>query len=1158
MATRLTNDTYDFRQGIGYKLPQLISTVVMSPCGFAVAFYQDWRLTLMMLGAVPIMGIAFAIAMKVMTKAAANQQEFYSKAGGVAETAIGAVRTVAAFNGYERETQRYDALLSAAERQGSRSGWQAGMAQGFAQCTIYCTFSLGFFLGSLLVVNDFNNGCWKSDPPFGTCFTGATMLSTLFAVLYGGIGLGAAAPGFAVLSTARSACGRIYAIIDEPPAFDAEAGSKLDVVQGNIDFANLTFAYPTAPDRLVLNNVTMSVPKGKTAAFVGPSGSGKSTVIALLQRFYDPLSGSVSLDGHDIRSLSLTWLRSRIALVQQEPVLFSGTIYSNINYGLKDATREQIEAAAKAANAHDFISDFPARYSTECGERGLQLSGGQKQRIAIARAIVRDPSVLLLDEATSALDNESEKIVQKAIDDMLAQSHCTTLVIAHRLSTIQDADIIFVLENGVLLDQGSHKELMEKKGSLYAQLVELQAVVGQDVGPAEMKRQLSGRSGGPEPLPILERSRSARSMSGGNTIMRTISGMSIGSPAAAIADPAAMESSRVHENGDEAADKDGLPAEDDAEIPIPTSRLWGLQRDNMCLIVVALIATVPTAVARPFMGFLFSDVSNLFSQPPAVKIMGQWVPIMDTEHVRVSTSKSCLEFAILGVVMLFGTTCMNGGFRQSSEALTRKLRYLTFKAMLRQEVSWFDARTSGQLADRLASEAPLIKSFTGESLAAIIQLSLTVATGLGLAFYYSWRLTLTTMVFLPLLAVGNTVLMKSMKIKTESEAGPMISEAMGNIKTVAAFGLREQLLQKYTALMEAEGQVELRKSSSVAVSSAFTNGVSFLMFGGVVAIANIFISNALIEPSVVLKVLFPIMFCASGAAMASQWKGDQAKGQKAVNHIFNTIDRTPEIDAYSEDGLRLESTHGKIEYRHVRFVYPTRPDKVIFTDFDLTVEPGSTVAFVGPSGSGKSTTINLLQRFYTPTGGTVLLDGHDIQKLNIQWLREQMAYVQQEPILFGGTILENIRYGNPAATDAECKQAAESANALEFISNLPEQWESDVGERGSKLSGGQKQRIAIARSLVRKPAVLLLDEATSALDSQSERVVQEALDRLLRESKRTTLVVAHRLSTIQNADMICFIYEGKIIEKGRHEELMKIKGGQYKMLASRQEKVVAK
>lgn len=297
MATRLTNDTYDFKQGVSDKLASLIMGLAMSPAGFVVAFTHDWRLTLMMFIGIPFMAGSFAVAIKILQKAASSQQEFYAKAGGLAEMSIGAIRTVAAFGGYEREVAKYEEQLAEAEKNGVRAGFCNGFSMGVSTLAIYATFSIGFYVGSILVVKDYDADCWKSNPPFGTCFTGATMLATLFAVFYGGIGLGQASPGFAAVTAAKAAAARIYEVIDEPPAFDAEAGERLTRVEGTVEFRDVTFSYPSRPGSSALAGMSFSAPAGKTVAFVGPSGSGKSTVISLLQRFYEPSAGAVFIDG---------------------------------------------------------------------------------------------------------------------------------------------------------------------------------------------------------------------------------------------------------------------------------------------------------------------------------------------------------------------------------------------------------------------------------------------------------------------------------------------------------------------------------------------------------------------------------------------------------------------------------------------------------------------------------------------------------------------------------------------------------------------------------------------------------------------------------------------------------------------------------------------
>jgi ATP-binding cassette, subfamily B (MDR/TAP), member 1 len=289
-----------------------------------------------------------------------------------------------------------------------------------------------------------------------------------------GRSLGQAAPNISTFLRARTAAYPIFQMIERSTVNTASSrtGRTLPVVDGHIQFRNVDFSYPSRPDVVILDRFSLNFPAGKIVALVGGSGSGKSTVVSLIERFYEPLSGSILLDGHDIKELDVKWLRRQIGLVNQEPALFATSIRENILYGKGDATAEEINHAAKLSEAITFINHLPDRYETQVGERGIQLSGGQKQRIAISRAILKNPSILLLDEATSALDAESEKSVQEALDRVMVGR--TTVVIAHRLSTIRNADTIAVVDGGRIVETGTHEQLMANPYSAYSSLIQLQ------------------------------------------------------------------------------------------------------------------------------------------------------------------------------------------------------------------------------------------------------------------------------------------------------------------------------------------------------------------------------------------------------------------------------------------------------------------------------------------------------------------------------------------------------------------------------------------------------------------------------------------------------------------------------------------------------------
>lgn len=384
----------------------------------------------------------------------------YSRATAVACEAIANIRTVAAFGAEDQMALQYSSELKEPSKQALLRGHISGFGYGVTQLFAFCSYALGLWYASVLMKDKNSN--------FGDlikCFmiliiTALSVAETL-----------ALAPD---IVKGSQALGSVFEILYRKSAINSNSPDSmlLTSIKGDIEFKNVSFKYPARPDITIFDGLNLQVYSGKSLAIVGQSGSGKSTVIQLLMRFYDPSSGTVSIDGVDIKTFNLKSLRLKIGLVQQEPALFSTTIYDNIKYGNKNASEIEIMKAAKAANAHGFISRMPEGYQTQVGEKGVQLSGGQKQRVAIARAILKNPTILLLDEATSALDTASESQVQEALDKLMVGR--TTVLVAHRLSTIRDADSIAVLQNGKVVETGTHEQLICSPQSFYTQLVNLQ------------------------------------------------------------------------------------------------------------------------------------------------------------------------------------------------------------------------------------------------------------------------------------------------------------------------------------------------------------------------------------------------------------------------------------------------------------------------------------------------------------------------------------------------------------------------------------------------------------------------------------------------------------------------------------------------------------
>ena len=427
------------QDGIGEKLGMFISLISIALYSIITAFVYGWELTLVMMATVPLMSISTAVLTRIQTRLNTNEMQVHSVASAIAEEVLTAVRTVVIFGGQHKEVERFEKSLIPARKAGIKRGLMNAFGNGFVWLLAYSTYALAFWYSIQLVLDTCRSG-----------YNASIVNIVFFNALYSANKIGLALPCLESFNLAQIAAYSIFKVIERIPTIDSSSseGLKPETIRGNIRFKNVHFNYPSRPEVPILRGVSFQAHAGETVALVGTSGCGKSTCVQLIQRFYDPDHGIVEIDGMEVPSLNVRWLRSKISMVGQEPVLFATTIGQNILYGCEGASQEQVERAARLANAHDFIMKLPDKYDTMVGERGAQLSGGQKQRIAIARALIGNPRILLLDEATSALDTQSEATVQKALDQ--ARQGRTTLIVAHRLTTIRNADRILVFSNGVI------------------------------------------------------------------------------------------------------------------------------------------------------------------------------------------------------------------------------------------------------------------------------------------------------------------------------------------------------------------------------------------------------------------------------------------------------------------------------------------------------------------------------------------------------------------------------------------------------------------------------------------------------------------------------------------------------------------------------------
>ena len=1148
-------DMTKMKDAIGHKNHQLIFSVATCLLGFLVGYIQGWWYSVIVTLTFPLISFGMVIFVIVNQKEARLSKAAYERSGATSEQCLGAIRTVKSLCGEEHEEKIYSEALDEATAVSVKYGIYSAFSYGTFMLCLTASYGLNYWLGSVLVDREVTN------TNMGRSYNLQDIVTIFFAIVNGGTSMGHISPCLKALAVGKEAAVAIYSIIERQSKIPLSepSGIQPESIEGDIEFVDVKFSYPSRSETPILTGLNLKIPKGKKVALVGETGCGKSTTIQLLERYYDPLAGEVRIDGKDIRSYNLTALRKFIGYVGQEPVLFAMSIKENLLLAKPDATESEINDALGQANALEFINKLEAGLDTYVGSGGSQLSGGQKQRICIARSILQNPKILLLDEATSALDRKNEKEIQETLDRLSSQR--TTVTIAHRLSTVMNADIIYAFEKGKVAESGTHTELLQR-GGVYAKLVNIQ-IHGLD---AEHQVAAPTEFGLEDPNTGIPEENYQPMISPVEVELTPV--------IPAEAEPLTpglhrgLSSQRLR---DEIQQRKAKELELEMEKKeIAKSRLKDYLNGEYFYLIGGCVCALFSGCVMPLFALFIADMLTVLSKYEVLRI-GLGPKFGYTfEDVRKESGTIALGFIYIAI----GAFVVNGAqlsfFNTLGARITKKLRTDLFRHFITRDMAFFDKKENspGELSSVLAKDCLVVNSVVSTAYGAVLVGIGSFACGLVIAFTASWKISLVTIGFAPLIFISGIVRSRG-RGTSKKEGGATkrddtqefrtFQETSTNMRTVFALNAIPELTKNFSSYVDIENHVTNTHMAGHAGLEGFAQFILFLLYAVTFLCGAKWTADDGLTFNNLFRSFMAITLASFGASMGQQFVSDLGEAEDAARRIFEYMDIQNKI-VNLPNALKTPII-GHIEFKNVKFTYPER-NLSIFESLSFKIDPKQKVAFAGPSGTGKSTIFGLLYRFYDPDQGEVLIDGVNIKKYDIAHLRRSLGMVGQEPVLFNDTIGNNIKYNRYETTQEEIQHAAVVSSAIKFIAkdgHMHNQtnhiagpqdedgqgYDRKVGMKGNKLSGGQKQRVAIARTVVRKPIIYLFDEATSALDTESEKVVQGAINEISKEN--TSLSIAHRISTIRNCDVIFVIEKGIVVEQGSYDALMSAKGVFYEI-----------
>ncbi|KAB8209841.1 P-loop containing nucleoside triphosphate hydrolase protein [Aspergillus parasiticus] len=1141
VSSRITGEIAVIQQGSSEKVGIVINSIAFFITAYIVAFIKDPKLAGILVSLTPAYLIMSIGGGYFVQKFFGRALEGMAKASSVALEAFSNTMVVQAFSANARLEEKFVEVLRPALSAGVSKSIAAATQAGLLYFIAFSANGLAFWQGSRQIADAVESG--------GDGITVGNTFTVILILVDASLILSQAAPFLQSFDAAAVAFGKLEADIDHPTTIDGTAedtGRVLSEVTGNVELRDVSFKFPSRPDKPVLQDLSLTCPAGQQTAIVGLSGSGKSTVAGLISRFYNVDEGAVLLDGHDVKDLNEPCLLDRsileniaLGLINSprhdhlHPILMDSVladvaaavrdgkdlVSASLEHG--DGAREIVELvlhAALLADANGFIERLKEGFGTQVGSKGNLISGGQKQRISLARALVKDPRILILDEATASLDSATEARIQEALDNVAVGR--TVITIAHRLSTIRNADNIIVMRQGKLVEQGTHQQLLEANGA-YAELVRLQNLNvhgGQDDGETEVS--------------------SARS----DSLVPVISEKT-----------GALETSAVADAIDEEKAKPAEP-----ESAIEEKRSFGSTVGSMGSLfrpyTFVLILAIAGAV---IIGGTYCGSSVIFGN-----VVGKLSGCEEPESIRHAGELFGLMFFVLAIVEFLANFLSWSLFGWVAEQVIYKVRILSLRSILEQDLAWHESanRNPSLLLSFITKDSSALGGLTGSVVCTILSVLVSLVATITMTHIIAWKIALVCLSVIPLLLgagymrVTTLASFEERHLEAFANSVGITVEAVNSIKTIMSLSLEHEVLGTYRRSLSAPMRQITRQSAWANLWLAVGYGLSNFLY----ALAYWWGSKRIIAGEYTQTQFFIVQLA---LLVSSQLWGqmfalapDVSRAFQATRRLLNLLDlgstkklSAPlqllgDVEATAPPREKTSSSESRdgisVVFKQVRFSYPARPDTRVLHSLDLSVQPGQFAALVGPSGAGKSTIISLVERLYGPDSGTIEVDGHNIAYSDGSF-RDDIAYVPQQSVLFEGTIRFNLTLGarpGQAVTQSELEEACKLANIHDTIMQLPDGYDAYCGPNGDRLSGGQKQRLAIARALIRKPKLLLLDESTSALDAESERLLQDGLEKATKHM--TVIAIAHRLYTIRKADVIFLIEDGRCVDRGTHAQLI--------------------